>query len=347
MEKIVSFIIPSYNVEKYLQTCLDSFLDFNVLNKIEVIVVNDGSLDQTAHIAEEYVKRYPESFRLVNKENGGHGSAINTGTQVAVGKYLKVIDADDWIVTENLSAFLEKLDTCSSDVVLTPYHQVNIMTGERTIWKMFLDEYEKEYTLSDVVNHWKAFDRCLAFHGITYKRAFYQEHRYELPGKIFYEDHEYATIPCSYAKNIYPIDLYIYQYMIGNAEQSVAASNRLKRISHVERVTEDLIRHYNGSKELSDDAREYIFKKLEGVILSYYVVSCLINPDKKKGRSDCRKYNEMIVNLNPDIFSRVRRKYGVYLWMNRLHISFSQYESMLKSRIYNLIRKNKKIESEK
>ena len=68
MEKIVSFIIPSYNVEKYLQTCLDSFLDFNVLNKIEVIVVNDGSLDQTAHIAEEYVKRYPESFRFVKKE---------------------------------------------------------------------------------------------------------------------------------------------------------------------------------------------------------------------------------------------------------------------------------------
>lgn len=94
------------------------------------------------------------------------------------------------------------------------------------------------------------------------------------------------------------MDLYLYQYLVGNAEQSVSVTNRLKRMSHVEKVTEDLIRHYIAHPELSDAAREYIYKKTEGVILSYYVAGCIMNPDKKKGRNDCLRYNEMIQNLN-------------------------------------------------
>lgn len=122
MDKIVSFIIPSYNVEKYLNICLTSFLNPEVLDQIEVIVVDDGSKDQTAQIARTYIEQYPQVFRLISKENGGHGSAINAGTAQAVGRYLKVIDADDWVVTENLKEFVEKLTDCSADVVLSLIH---------------------------------------------------------------------------------------------------------------------------------------------------------------------------------------------------------------------------------
>ena len=88
MDKIVSFIIPSYNVEKYLNKCLTSFLNLEVLDLIEVIVVDDGSKDQTAQIARNYIEQYPSVFRLISKENGGHGSAINVGTAAAAGCYL-------------------------------------------------------------------------------------------------------------------------------------------------------------------------------------------------------------------------------------------------------------------
>ena len=142
MDKIVSFIIPSYNVEKYLDKCLTSFLNLEVLDFIEVIVVDDGSKDQTAQIARNYIEQYPRVFRLISKENGGHGSAINVGTAAAAGCYLKVIDADDWVVTENLKEFVDKLAVCTADVVLNPYHQVDMQTGEKTVWKMFLDQYE-------------------------------------------------------------------------------------------------------------------------------------------------------------------------------------------------------------
>ena len=116
MNKIISFIIPSYNVEKYLSTALDSFLAGDVLDKIEVLIVNDGSKDSTAAVANEYVEKYPETYRLINKQNGGHGSAINAGADAANGKFLKVIDADDWVVTDNLKELIKKLEVCEADV---------------------------------------------------------------------------------------------------------------------------------------------------------------------------------------------------------------------------------------
>ena len=123
---------------------------------------------------------------------------------------------------------------------------------------------EVTYTLEDVVQNWKKFDRCFAFHGICYNREFYQRHRYELPEKSSMKIMRYTTIPCSYAASIYPIDLYLYQYLVGNAEQSVSVTNRLKRMSHVEKVTEDLIRHYNASG---------IFGCSEGIYLQKQKVS--------------------------------------------------------------------------
>ena len=117
-------------------------------------------------------------------------------------------------------------------------------------------------------------------------------------------------------------------------------------MSHVEKVTEDLIRHYNAHPEFSDAAKEYIYKKTEGVILSYYVAGCIMNPNKRTGRSDCLRYNTMIRTLNPEIWNRVSRKFRIYLWMNRFGISYPMYEKMLHSEVYNRLRHNHKIEKE-
>ena len=94
MQKVISFIIPSYNAEPYLDQCLKSFLHPDCMEQIEVLIVNDGSKDGTKALAERYMEDYPDIFRLIDKENGGHGSAINVGVKKASGRYLKVIDAD-------------------------------------------------------------------------------------------------------------------------------------------------------------------------------------------------------------------------------------------------------------
>lgn len=344
MAKIISFIIPAYNAQRYLKKALDSMIHTECLEETEIIVVNDGSQDQTEDIAAEYVKRYPGSVFLLNKENGGHGSAINAGTLKATGKYFKVIDADDWIVTENLPALIRALQSCTADVVLTPFHQVNMADGSKSDWRMYCETYETSYTFDEIMHCWKDFDRCLTFHGITYKREFYNRYRYELPEKIFYEDQEYASIPCCHASSVYPLNLYLYQYLVGNSEQSVSAENRLKRLSHVERVTQDLLKYWNDSEDLTESGREYLFRKIECVILSHYVVTCVIQKDRRQGRRNAERYNQMICETASPVYERVKKKYKIYYMMNRMHMPSVLYEALLRSKLYSMIRKSHRIE---
>ena len=230
MNKILSFVVPSYNCEKYLDKCLKSFLNKEVMDKFEVIIVNDGSTDSTKDIANSYCEEYPDTFKTIYQENQGHGGALNTGCSIARGKYIKTIDADDWIETKNLPNFISLLENCDSDVVLTHYYIRNILTGVIQKWKSYPKEFNKNYTMKDIMSNWKSFDRTLTFHGITYNTNFYKENSIKLSTHVFYEDNEYATIPCCYAKTIMPFDIFLYNYRIGDSNQSVSEEKQLEKI---------------------------------------------------------------------------------------------------------------------
>lgn len=173
MEKILSIIIPSYNSKPFLAKCLDSLL-CECTDRLDIIVVNDGSTDGCEQIAEEYIAKYPASISLINKVNGGHGSGINVGSEKAVGKYLKVLDADDWFLTENIPEFIKALENTDADVVLTPHHTIDISNGEVKSWRCFPPQFGRIYTMDEVMSQWKNFDRSLTFHGITYRTDFYK-----------------------------------------------------------------------------------------------------------------------------------------------------------------------------
>ena len=117
-DKILTIVVPSYNAEKYLTETMPSILAAKYRDLIDLVIVNDGSSDMTKEVAEEISKQYPEIVRVINKENGGHGSAVNTGIEYAVGKYFKVVDADDWVDTENLDLLIEYLQETDVDNVL-------------------------------------------------------------------------------------------------------------------------------------------------------------------------------------------------------------------------------------
>ena len=110
--KILTIIVPSYNMEAYLPKCLGSLIidDKDLLQKLEVIVVNDGSKDRTSEIAHEFEANYPGVFRVIDKKNGHYGSCINAGLAIATGFYVKVLDADDWFVTGHFQNFLRFID---------------------------------------------------------------------------------------------------------------------------------------------------------------------------------------------------------------------------------------------
>ena len=118
--KLLSIIIPVYKVEAYINKCLDSLLvSPEWMEKLEVVIANDGTPENSAEMSREYVKRYPGTFRQIDKENGGHGSAWNVGLKEATGKYLRFLDSDDWFT--NLDRLMSDLQESDADVVFNPF----------------------------------------------------------------------------------------------------------------------------------------------------------------------------------------------------------------------------------
>lgn len=344
--KILTFIIPSYNVERYLRKGLESYYVPELAEQIEVIVVDDGSSDHTAEIAKSYIEKCPDIYRLIQKKNGGHGSTINVGSLEAKGKYFKVIDADDWIVTENLKNYVQYLEKTDADVVLTPFHMVDMKTGDRTLQTMYIDDYERYYTPDEIAADWKSFDRCTTFHGVAYKTSFYNKYRHELPEKVFYEDQEYATVPFCHAQKVAVQDLYIYQYLIGNSEQSVSDTNKIKRIGHLEAVILNMLSFWEKNKHTVSFSRNYFLKKMESIVLSYYVIMCLITPRKKEGRIRCKQLNSIIRNKCSELSKSLNRKYYLYLIFSMLHINEAIYQRIIHSALFRFVCRSHKVEQE-
>ena len=341
MDKIVSFIVPSYNCEKFLDKCLMSFIQSDILDKIEVIAVNDGSSDNTEKIALDYAARYPQSFRVISQENKGHGGALNTGIAAACGKYIKAVDADDRVETQNLKEYVSLLEQCDSDVVLTHHHTVDASTGEVKNWKSYPPKFFKAYDFIYIMKNWKSFDRSLTFHGITYNTAFYKKYGMQLSEHVFYEDHEYATLPCCYAKSITPFDIFLYDYRVGDVEQSVSEANQLKRSGHTKTVINRLIDEYQDLRlKKGCRGRDYFCMKTQGLMLSYFRTMLLVDDDRKEGRAAAEEIMLRAKNEMPKAYEFAKKQYKAFLLMNRLHIGKKTFDKILASDIYNKLRGN-------
>lgn len=341
MEKVLSFVIPSYNCEKFLDKCVTSFLNEKVLDKLDIVIVNDGSTDGTLAVAQSWCEKHPHSVRALSQANKGHGGALNTGLSSARGKYVKVIDADDWVETENLEKFIEILENTKADVVLTHHYTRNITTGEVKKWKTYPQKYGKEYSFSEIMENWKSFDRSLTFHGTTYNTEFFKKNCISFSEKVFYEDHEYATIPCCYAKSILALDLFIYNYRIGDVEQSVSDENQLARITHTEKVLSRLAAEFkNAQKSLNDGAKKFYYMKIQGLLLSYVTTALLVEKDKKRGRRLAERMMGKFKNEIPQVYELAVKQYRVFKAMNYLHISKKTWEKVLSSKLYNKLRGN-------
>lgn len=311
----------------------------SVLDKLEILVVNDGSTDGTADIAEKYCALYPETVRLISQKNKGHGGALNTGCSAAQGKYIKVIDADDWVETAFLPQFIQKLEATEADVVLTHHRTIHIQNGEIKNWRSFPKEFDKPYTMDEIMADWTAFERSLAFHGITYRANFYGEYGVSLPENIFYEDHEYATFPCCRAESVVPMDLFVYDYRIGDEKQSVSQKNQLDRIGHSQKVIECMTEAY---KKLPDGSgKAYAAAKIQGLLLSYLTTALLVQPDRKTGRLMAKQQMEYCGRETPEIHGSAHKKYQVFCLMNRLHMNKEAFDRLLNSPIYSILKKKR------
>jgi len=337
--KLLSFIIPAYNCAGFLEKCVESMLCPEVLDKLDIVIVNDGSTDSTAATAQSYCQRYPQSVRLISQENKGHGGALNTGCAAAMGKYLKVIDADDWVQTENLPAFLSALEGCESDVVLTHHYTYNISNGQVRCWKSYPETFGQPLSMTQIMENPNDFFRSLTFHGITYRTEFYRHQGITLSEHVFYEDQEYSTIPCCCAGSITCLDLFIYNYRIGDLNQSMSDANQLKRLGHSETVMDRLLREYE-IRPLSPAGREFFQTKIKIFVLGYLLTVLLAEKNKAAGRKKAEKMMALLEEKIPQAHALAHKQYKVFRLLNWLHISKGAWDRLMESKLYHRLKGN-------
>lgn len=257
MEKILTISIAAYNVEKYLEKLLDSIISADVLNETEVLVVNDGSKDSTVAIAKKYEEQYPNSIFLVNKENGGHGSTINKGIELAKGKYFKVIDGDDWVDSKGLKKVVEKLKQTDTDLVVCDY-QEHYEASDVILDKSYPELVpEKRQQFHDVAANLNR----VVFHAGIFRTAILKENNIRIDENSFYVDVEYMLYPIPYIHTIiyYPINVYCYR--LENAGQSMSYTSLQKNIKQHENVSKHVIKFYKEKcKGCSEDVKKYLIR---------------------------------------------------------------------------------------
>ena len=336
--KQVSFVIPCYNSQDYLKRCLDSFLVDAVLPFIEVIVVNDGSTDGTSQIAHDYEKNYPEVFRVLDKQNGGHGSGINAGIAMAQGRYFKVVDSDDWIVSEHLDRFVKCLEDTTADVVLNSYQTINLKSGAVIPFSLPEDLDGKIISISTLMARYSEIRDCCTFHGITYSTQLLRNYGHKLAEGVFYEDQEYATIYFHRAKDILILPFYLYQYQVGDENQSISIPNQVRRISHIQMVAERIIQYWNQFPDMDPDVNEYFIQKMSVFATSYFATALVKKPEKKEGRKLARAFYGYLQETKPVLLKRTTRKRATLEIMNRLSFSPELYQKLLYSSLYKKFR---------
>jgi len=248
MNKLLTIIVPSYNMEGYLRMCLGSLIvSKDKMSLFEVLVINDGSKDMTSEIGHRFETKFPETFRVIDKENGHYGSCINRGLAEAQGTFVKVLDADDQFdrdVFEKYLDFLSRGDVQSyADIILSDYTEVD-EEGNVQSYHHFTSEPER-FTPSQMTSMDKLF---LFIHGITHRTANLREMGYVQTEGISYTDAEWTLLPLMKAKNFYRFDGALYLYTKGRAEQTVAPKHHAKNVWMEIEVAKKILSVYKEKK---------------------------------------------------------------------------------------------------
>ena len=327
--------VPAYNAERYIRKCLDCMAGADA--RLELIVVDDGSTDGTAAIVKAYAERYPGEVSLISKQNGGHGSVINTAIKMAKGRYFKVIDADDWIIKENLSKVLDELEKTEADVVFTGYHTVD-KKGEVRGYLPQCQYTNQEIDIGRFMEAYNNIYECCSFWGVIYRTDFYQGTKIELSENVFYDDQEYVTLPFAYVNSILILPLYFYQYKIGDNSQSTSSCNQVKYIDHIEHVIRRLLAYREAIPMPSIDREEYFRKRLAWIAVSYLTVALVKDHDRMRGYARAEHFYEEMKITAPDIASGIKKKYYALLALHHFHISAGWYQKFLDTGLYKKIR---------
>lgn len=270
---LLTIVVPAYNAEAYLRRALEPLV--RVKRGIEVVVVDDGSTDATASIADGFASRRPEAIRVVRQHNRGHGGAINTGLAHATGTYVKVLDADDWLSVPALEKLLRTLQTLEEgggvDAVFTDY--VRDRVGKNNRVTTFDTVFPEHRIFSWEQTARFARRQILMMHAIVYRTEVVRRSGMVLPEHTFYVDNLYVVEPLSHVRSMYYLPVPLYHYFIGRAEQSVDPAVMLRRVDQQLLVNKLVLK---AMPSLEDVATGRVPAELQGALLHYVEQICAV-----------------------------------------------------------------------
>lgn len=238
---VLSVVVPTYNMEAYLPQCLTSVCAGELAGSLEILVVNDGSKDGSLAVASSFRDRFPNIVSIIDKPNGNYGSCVNAALGMAQGRYVRLLDADDWFDSSELEQFVRALAKVDVDVVHTPYVLENEKTGKRRDVVAPVPVYGVPFMLSDARLHpKKAFD-FFRMHSLTYRTELLRSMRYRQTEGVSYTDMEYVFYPLSVAKTLLCLPHRLYHYRIGRVGQTVELEAVSRNADHRRIIVERML----------------------------------------------------------------------------------------------------------
>lgn len=314
-DKILTISIAAYNSEKYIRSCLDSVLNCKKHDKLEIFVIDDGGIDKTLEIAKEYVDKHPNIIFSIHKENGGWGSTVNYSIDNATGKYIKLLDADDEFNSDKLDEYIDFLEKCNDDLIITPYIENNIINNACK----------------------NVDDKPLQMHSFTVRSEVLKKNNIKLTEKCFYTDIEYVFLALGVSKSKSNFDKHIYVYNVGYEEQSVNNKQFVKHIDEHETVCKSVLSIYGdiSNKELCID-KKLVFDRLLELIYKHYSVLYML-PINNRSLQRIEEFDNYIKN-NTNLYEAIRLRRVRLLRLNKYFYYPVAMFLHFRSSIFNFIK---------
>ena len=274
MGKLLSVIIPTYNMSKYLSKCLDSMI-VNEVDTLEVLVINDGSKDNSSEIAHTYQEKYPDTFRVIDKKNGNYGSCVNRGLQEARGKYVKVVDADDYLDKQSLNKLLLSLQDMDVDLILSDFNKVYEDGKEGAAESL-------PFNVGEIIDANELFQQkevCMGMkmHRIIYRLDNIRRLQYKQMEGVSYTDQQWMFHPMSSVNKFVYFNYPLYKYLYDREGQTMSVTFYKKAMPQYMKVIISLIDKYNetinGISDMHKNYYEYRIESQLGVIYRNYLAN--------------------------------------------------------------------------
>lgn len=306
--KLLTFAIPCYNSEAYMEKCIESLLPGG--DDVEILIVDDGSHDRTAEIADAYEKKYPGIIRAIHQENGGHGEAVNTGIRNATGLYFKVVDSDDWVDLGAYRKILDKLREISGgdrvlDMFIANYVYEKEGVKHKKVMRCSNLPKDRIFTWKEAGHFHKG--QYILMHSVIYRTEMLRLCQLKLPKHTFYVDNIYVYYPLPHVRTLYYMDVDFYRYFIGREDQSVNEKVMISRIDQQIYVTKSMISMYELRMVESKKLRKYMINYL-AIMMTVSSILCI----RSKVNENLKKKKELWVYLKKkDYRTYVKIRYGI------------------------------------